>query len=64
MTISALTLENYLKEIKAIVLKLKSEGKGNEKVTRILVREELCKSNKLTKEEANALINEFIRPKK
>ena len=61
MTISALTLENYLKEIKDIALKLKSEGKTP---TRILVREELCKSNKLTKEKANALINEFIRSKK
>lgn len=59
MTLSALTLENYIKEIKTIALQLKSE---NKKATRLLVREGLQKNNpKLTKNEANALINEFAK---
>ncbi|MCG8226400.1 hypothetical protein [Tenacibaculum finnmarkense] len=59
MILSALLLENYLSEIKIIALRLKSE---NKKITRGLVRGELQKKySKLTKNEANLLINEFIK---
>lgn len=62
MTLSVLSLENYLAEIKNIALTLKTE---NKKTTRGSVREILQNNNpKLTKSEANALINEFVKSRK